>query len=167
LNIALVVGVAWFLVTIAFAKPNFPYKYHTEQNIDEYQVGSVDVVVNSDGSGVVQTKFSNGKKVAGNTFASAIGFYGKDTRPFLVVVQTKGLDGTLLHNGQTQEGNVQQDLKLTADQLAEFDHVQSLGMRALCNGIDFKPECISAEKIKVWLGPALEIAKIIYTGWSP
>jgi hypothetical protein len=164
-KVALTVVSTSMLLAPTFAKPNFPYHYHTEQNIDEHQVGSVDVTVNADGSSVVHTKFSNGKKVAGNTFSSATGFFGKDTKPFLVVVQTKGLDGSLLHNGKTQEGTEEQQVHLTPEQLGEFDHVQLISIRAMCDGIDFK--CMSAEKVKAWLGPAIEIAKVIYGGWSP
>jgi hypothetical protein len=164
-NIALVVGAMNLLVASTLAKPDLPYHFHAEQNIDQHQVGYLDVTMNADGSGVVHTKFSNGKRVAGNTFASATGFYGKDANPFMIVVQTKGLDGSLLHNGATQEGDVQQDVHLTPEQLGEFDHVQSLGMRALCDGIDFR--CMSVEKIKVWLGPVIDVAKMVYTGWSP
>jgi hypothetical protein len=104
-----------------FAGPSFPYSYHAEQNIDEHQVGYVDVVVNANGSGVVTTKFSNGQQIRGNTFSSAIGFYGAEDKPFLVVVETKGLDGSL--GGPAREGTVSENIQLTQDQLRDFDHV--------------------------------------------
>jgi hypothetical protein len=160
---ALFAGVTILAGTALAIAANFPYRYHAEQNIDQHQVGYLDVTVSADGSGVVHTKFSNGQQVRGNTFSSATGFYGSATEPFLVIVQTKGLDASL--GGKPREGDEETPIKLTPEQIKEFDHVQLIGMRAMCDGIDLK--CMDVEKVKKWLGPAIEVAKVIYGGWSP
>src|SRR5262249_49220942 len=151
------------LASPCLARPSFPYHYHAEQNIDERQVGVVDVVVNANGSGIVTTKFSNGQQIRGNTFSSAIGFYGADGRPFLVVVETKGVDGSL--GGPAREETVSQNVQLTPDQLTDFDHVALIKMAALCDGIDL--HCMSLAKVQEWLGPVLTVLQTIYAGWSP
>jgi hypothetical protein len=157
-----VAGVA-MLSSTCFAKPSFPYSYHAEQNIDESQVGYVDVVIDADGNGSVSTKFSNGQQIRGNTFSSATGFYAADGKLLLVVVETKGLDGSL--GGRAREGTVSENVQLTPDQLKVFDHAGLIKMAALCDGIDLK--CMSLKKVQKWLGPVIEAVKMIYAGWSP
>jgi hypothetical protein len=146
-----------------FANPSFPYHYHTEQNIDSHQDGYVDVTINADGSGMVTTKFSNGQQVRGNTFSSATGLYGSDGKPFLVIVETTGLDGSL--GGRAREGSISQNVQLTPEQVKDFDHAGLIKMAALCDGIDL--HCMSLDKVQKWLGPAITVIKTIYAGWSP
>jgi hypothetical protein len=127
----------------AEATPAFPYRYHTEQNIDNHQVGFVDVVVNGDGSGTVTARFSNGKQLAGNTFAAETVFAAADGVPLLSVRQTKGLDGSW--GGHAREGSVINPIHLNPEQLRLFDHVEVQRMRALNDGIE------GIDWNKVWL----------------
>jgi hypothetical protein len=117
----------------ALATPPLPYRLHREQNIDNHQVGYLDVVVNPDGSGVVVAKFSNGKQYAGNTFAVESALMNANKMPLMVFRQTKGLDGSW--GGHAREGEVTIPFKLTPEQLQAFDHVEVGPMRALNDGI--------------------------------
>lgn len=161
----LILAAAAFVIapSLCIAKPAFPYHYQAQQNIDRHQIGYLDVVVDGGGHGVVTTKFSNGQQIRGNTFASATGFYAHNGKPFLIVVETKGLDGSL--GGHAREGTVSRPVQLSPEQLKAFDHARLIGMRALCNGIDFK--CMSISKIQKWIGPVIKMVEVIYAGWSP
>ncbi len=117
----------------AGAAPSLPYKFHTEQNIDNHQVGYVDVVVNADGSGAVTAKFSNGQQIRGNTFAAETALVDKDGHALLVVRQTKGLDGSW--GGHAREGTVTNTFQLSPEKLQAFDRVVEGQMRALNDGI--------------------------------
>lgn len=138
----------------ASAEVAFPYRAHIEQNIDHHQVGYVDVYLTQSGAGTVDVKFSNGKQWAGNTFAAETTFVGKDGRRLAVVRQTKGLDGSF--GGRAREGNVHNDIQLSADEVAQFDHVETR-MRALGDGI-------TLEDVKRVLGTVNDAAKVIIGG---
>jgi hypothetical protein len=101
---------------------SFPFPYHNEQNIDQHQVGYVDVVIQPDGSGSVTTKWSNGKQWAGNNFYSVVYFIGNDKKPMTYVSQQKGIDGSW--GGHAREASETNQFKLSQEQLAAFDHIE-------------------------------------------
>jgi hypothetical protein len=117
----------------ALATPPLPYTMHREQNIDNHQVGYLDARIDPDGTVVVVAKFSNGKQIAGNTFAVETALMTTNNTPLFVIRQTKGLDGSW--GGHAREGQVVTTFKMTPDQLRQFDHVEVSQMRALNDGI--------------------------------
>ncbi|TCM65754.1 hypothetical protein [Rhizobium sp. BK068] len=120
------------IATSAFAI-DFPFRFHHEQEIDRHQIGYVDVVIAPDGAGSVTTKFSNGKQFAGNTFAAETALLDNNQQAILVFRLVKGLDGSW--GGHAREGSATSTFKLTAEQMARFNHVEVGQMRALNDGI--------------------------------
>jgi hypothetical protein len=122
------------MVTSAQEAPRFPYMIHKEQNIDNHQIGYVDVLLNADGTGTVTARFSNGKQWAGNTFAAKTRFVTADGKKLLSIHQKKRLDGSW--GGQAREGSVTRTIHLTPEQLRAFDHVEVGRMVAMYDGLN-------------------------------
>src|SRR5690242_16400094 len=70
------------------------FHFQREQNIDVNQVGSVRIDIAPDGRGLLRDFWSNGKKVAGNTFYAVVVLADKQGKPIWSNKQTKGLDGS-------------------------------------------------------------------------
>jgi hypothetical protein len=106
----------------------YPYKTHIEQNIDNHQVGWIDLDIAATGEVAVTASFSNGKQWSGNNFYSITRFRGKDGTLIKSVLQEKGLDGS--GGGHAREGRVTNNFAFTSEQLANFDHVElQMGVR--------------------------------------
>jgi len=106
--------------TAATAAVSYPYKEHKEQNIDDHQVGAIDLAIDSQGHGTLHHFWSNGKQIAGNNFYSVVALRAKDGRVIWSDKQVKGLDGS--GGGHAREGEVTITFSLTKDQMDEFDH---------------------------------------------
>jgi hypothetical protein len=105
-----------------------PYSAHREQNIDNHQVGYVDLTVNENGNATLTAKFSNGKQWSGNNFYAITALRAKDGGVLRAVLQEKGLDGSF--GGRAREGSDTQTFTLTKDQLAALDHIDvQMGVR--------------------------------------
>jgi hypothetical protein len=127
-ELAVAIALATFAVTPSLAM-TYPYHLHQEQNIDDHQVGWIDLDINSNGTGLLTASFSNGKQIAGNNFYSIAVLRRKDgTIIDHPILQEKGLDGSW--GGHAREGHVTNTLTLNAEQLASFDHVElKMGVR--------------------------------------
>ncbi|MGO6692504.1 hypothetical protein ACCS54_18915 [Rhizobium johnstonii] len=99
----------------------YPYHAKGEQNIDTHQVGYGDVLLTADGIMKVHSKFSNGKRIAGNNFYAVTSMHNAAGGVIGYFVQWKGLNGS--GGGRAVEGDVNDSFKLNATQLAQFDHV--------------------------------------------
>jgi hypothetical protein len=124
--------VAVSLVTLTGAV-QYPYNFHQEQNIDDHQVGWIDVKIDAQGRGTLTHSWSNGKRTSGNTFYSVVIFANKDGKVVYADKQTKGLDGSWY--GPAREGRVTTQLRLTKEQMDEFDHIE-LKMGAMYCGLE-------------------------------
>jgi hypothetical protein len=125
--------IAFWTAVPADATAVFPYFYHAEQNIDNHQIGYVDVVLKADGTGWIKVTFSNGKQWAGNRFVARTVFMSADGRQLLCIRQTKTLEGSW--TGHAREGSVTKAIHLTPEQLQAFDHAEVVEMATLYNGI--------------------------------
>jgi hypothetical protein len=106
----------------------YPYKTHIEQNIDNHQVGWIDLDIAPTGEVALSATFFNGKQWSGNNFYSITRFRGKDGTLIKSVLQEKGLDGS--GGGHAREGRVTNNFGFTSEQLANFDHVElQMGVR--------------------------------------
>ena len=100
---------------------SLPFHAHGEQNIDTHQVGYSDVNVQKDGSVNISTKFSNGKKIAGNNFFAVIYFVDASKKDIAAFVQWKGVDAAF--GGKAREASITDTFKLKPDQLGRLDHI--------------------------------------------
>lgn len=105
-----------------------PYQTHMEQNIDNHQVGWIDLTINKGGQGTLTATFSNGKQWAGNNFYSITSLRRKNDSIIYAVLQEKGLDGSGM--GHAREGSVTNEFTLSKEQFDDLDHVAiQMGVR--------------------------------------
>ena len=100
----------------------YPFKFFREQNIDNHQVGHVALTIDPLGAGTLEDFWSNGKKVAGNTFYAIVVLISKDGKAVWSDKETKGLDGSF--GGRAREGSVTKKFHLTKEQMDKVDHVE-------------------------------------------
>jgi len=101
--------------------PALAFTHHQEQNIDNHQVGWIDIAIDPDGHGTLTHSWSNGKQIAGNTFYSVVALVRKDGTVIYSDKQEKGIDGSWF--GSAREGHVTTNFTLKKDDLDAIDHV--------------------------------------------
>jgi hypothetical protein len=134
--VASVCGISAFcLAAPAGANPQLPSFFHQEQNIDNHQIGYVDVTLKADGMGWIRATFSNGQQWRWNRFGAETVFLSADGKQLLCIRQTKALEGSW--TGHAREGSVTRAIHLTPEQLQAFDHVEVRKIIALDDGLRF------------------------------
>src|SRR5262249_28559726 len=119
---------ATFAVTSQARAVTYPFQIHQEQNIDNHQVGWIDLAIDPSGNGSLTAGWSNGAQWRGNNFYAITALRGKDGAVIWATIQEKGLDGSGM--GHAREGRETTNFALSKEQLDNFDHVElKMGVR--------------------------------------
>jgi hypothetical protein len=100
-----------------------PYNKGFDGKIDDKQYAETRVIIEATGKAHVATKFSNGKRVDGDTFIAITLFYSDTNTVIAGVKQRKGVNaaGT---SGAAKTGSVETPLTIPTDILSKIKSVQ-------------------------------------------
>lgn len=99
-----------------------PHRDRFETKYEDKQYAYSNVLIEGSGQVNVDTKFSNGKEIDGDTFVAVTLFLGSDSEVIAAMRQTKGLPAAF--RGKTQEGVVESKGVIPRERLSELNRVE-------------------------------------------